>query len=311
MRNWNRILRSILAIGCWLCCGIAARAQEETRPTNSEVGYRLRVENQPFGRVEVSIDGDRRSYLIGRVVLPATRAGADKTALQPGSVLRGGSNGLAFSVGTGQALKLLPYPLASPTDSSEGRPLPRRQKFTPETCAIVTDLNARRSIFNDLLPAKGTIVRLQHAYNSLEAIPVGYTPSEQDVFVFQVKLPGNSEDVEFLQKRMEAMARVYASGAVARAKAEKRTIVSGTLTLRAQLPSGEPDPIVFVAYALDGDMIATQNTPPFSYGWDTRSVADGEYVVEVRGLNQQGRVLTRARALVVVQNRAVPASSSP
>jgi hypothetical protein len=129
------------------------------------------------------------------------------------------------------------------------------------------------------------------------------------VFVVSVALPppsslANQPDAwkAKVQARVEALAQSYAADMLFRARAARRKIVAGTLTLHAQLPANEPDPIAAVTYVIDGDVVAAQNVQPFTYAWDTRQVPDGEHVVEIRALSAGGGIITRARALVVVRN---------
>ena len=107
-----------------------------------------------------------------------------------------------------------------------------------------------------------------------------------------------------LQERVTALGQAYTTQSIARARQERRSIVSGTLNLKAKLPEGEPDPIAYVTYAIDSRMVSTQNVAPFTFDWDTRQTTDGEHVVEVRALNRNGHMITQKRALVVVQNKA-------
>jgi hypothetical protein len=123
--------------------------------------------------------------------------------------------------------------------------------------------------------------------------------------VFTVTLPSGPPQDAVL-KRIETLAQAYAAGAVARAKAERRTVASGILTLRAKLPTGEPDPIAAVTFSVEGDVVSAQNVPPFVYAWDTRRVPDGEYLVEIRALNGRAALISHARALVAVHNAATP-----
>jgi hypothetical protein len=168
---------------------------------------------------------------------------------------------------------------------------------------MVTDIPVDRSIFGSLIPPAGTVVRMQNPAGEPEPIPAGYSPSESDVFVLAVTLPkASAAGQKSVAERLETLGKMYAADSVTRARAAKRKVVSGTLTLQAKLPEGEPDPIEAVTYMANGELLAAQNTPPFSYAWDTRTVADGEHIVEIRAFNKTGRLITRVRALVVVQN---------
>lgn len=283
---------------------VKSAAQDDAPPAPSAASaetYRLRVENTRLGRVELSVDGGRTYRLVGRVLHPATAPGLDKTAKKSGLVLRGNGYGLAFSLAPNESVKLRPRPEAAGS----------RRSSTPENSAIVTNMEPKQGIFGDLLPPPAAPVRLQAGTRDTAPIPESYRPGEDDVFVFLVTLPAPNASApaewrKQVQDRIEASANRYAETAIARAQAEKRRIISGTLTLRAKLPAGEPDPITLVTYAVDGDFVAAQNTPPYVYTWDTTQVPDGEHVVEIRAHNARGVLLTRARALVVVHNTKAP-----
>lgn len=282
---------------------------------------RLRVENVQYGRVEVSSDAGAHYLLIGRVLRAAQVPAAEKTASTPGIVLRGGKDGLAFSVAPGQTLKLRPNadPLLAPPGKKPAKPS-KHPGLDPAT--IVTNLETGKGFFGDLLPPFRSAVRLQTGPNYLGSFSDSYAPTEEDVFVFLITLspstpadPNENEAKraaqrkETLRQRFEAMANAYAEGAVARAVKERRLVVSGKLTLNAKLPAGEPDPIAGVNYAVDGKVIMAQNVPPWSHEWDTKDVADGEHVVEVTALSSKGDFVTRARALIVVRNEVASGAS--
>lgn len=310
-------------LGALLCCLSLSlcRAQEApdapSLPVTDET-YRIRVQNVQYGRVEASVDGGAHYLLIGRVLRPATAPGLDKTAKARGLVVRSGTDGIAFSIAPNEVLRLRPR---SPSIKAvKGAKGVASKTFWPasETSAIVTNLNAAQDIFsNALLAPPKSAVRLQSEPRDLETFPEGYAPSEQDTFVLLVKLPlpkpapgapsaSDAERTETrkadVRQRIEAQGKQYADTAIARANAERRSVVTGMLTLRARLPKGEPDPITAVTYYVDGDMVAAQNVSPFTYAWDTTRVENGEHVVEIRALNSRASVITRARALVVVRN---------
>jgi hypothetical protein len=300
--------------------------------------YRLRVENTMFGRVEASVDEGAHYTLVGRVLQPVTTAIPDKTATTPGVVLRSVGEGLAFAVAPGQILKLRPgmktpntqhlntSTTQPPTPNARTPERPNAQSkiehsksknSAPEPAALRTDLEPKKRFFGEWLPPAGTTVRLQMGTRSPGPFPEGYAPGQEDVFLFLVALPlpapkagepapseeqRRKEYQQEIGKRLEALGQAYKEDALARARLEKRPVVSGYLTLRAKLPVGEPEPISAVTYAVDGDVVAAQNVMPFSYGWDTRRVPDGEHVVEIRALSQYATVISRVRALVFVQN---------
>lgn len=283
--------------------------------------YRLRVENIRYGRVEMSADGGEHYVLVGRVARPATKKATDKTAKTAGVLLRVSGNGLVFSVAPGRTLSLRPEQTpALPGDEPHGRHLP--PSFTADPSAILTNLSPDQGLFGDLLPPTSSPAYIQFGTSDLSSFPDGYALGDGDVFVFVVTLPtpksASSPSLTSIQpvqptlawknaatlKRIQTLGQAYEAGAVARARAEKRVVVSGTLTLRANIPAGEPDPVAAVTYLVDGDMIAVQNVAPYDYALDTHRFPDGEHVVEIRAVSGHSSLISKVRALIVVQNGA-------
>ena len=275
--------------------------------------YRLRVENSEYGSVALSVDGGRRYTLIGRVTRPASSGGVEREARTAGTVLRSGGNGLAFAVSLGQTLKLQPG-TAPAASARRGGPAASGS----EPAAIITNIAPRTGIFAELTPPAGTTVKLELDERLQRTFPTLYQPSQNDAFVFIVAPPGQEKgegprekgnappglpSFQELQERVVALGQAYTAQSIARARQEHRSIVTGTLNLKAKLPEGEPDPIAYVTYAIDSRMVSTQNVAPFTYDWDTRQSGDGEHLVEVRALNRNGHVITQKRALIVVQNK--------
>lgn len=287
-----------------VCSAVKLMAQPVT--DDGVPTYLLRVTNTLYAPVEMSVDGGKTFLVIGRVIRCATMVGADGAARQAGRVIRSGHEGVAISLGGKRILKLLPQPAVV--------------KARLEPWAIYTNIAEGKGIFGTLGPPVGTKVLLPL---SALKIAVSYSPQIGDVFEFTVdRMPPpsfepsaasrlNDWKVQIAQA-IQAMANDYAAGAVARAQAEHRLIVSGFLTLKAKLPEGEPDPIEFVRFLVDGTVVQLTNVPPFVYRWDTRSVADGEHAVEIDALDRNGKLITQASALIVVQNHpATSAASAP
>lgn len=312
-------LSLFFAVCLWLCAGLRSEAQQAARESAAASGgmetYRLRVENVLYGRVEVSLDRGGHSILIGRVLRPAAKMTSEPTATVVGTVLRGQSEGVAFCVAKGRVMKLLPA-LVSSSPTGWGK------RTIPWPVGIVTDMPRGKGLFADLVPPEGTTVRVIADTPREAAFAEGYTPTLDDVFVFHVRLPlpaaadgqtdAQREEAlrENVRVQMTALQKEYAAGAVARARKAGRKIVAGTLTLRALLPEGEPDPITAVTYLADDRFIAAQDTAPFVYRWNTRNVEEGEHVLEIRAVNRNARPVTQVRVLVVVQNNPPPPLTS-
>ncbi len=311
----------LLWAGLSLCLGGQTEAQISVRrpiPPLPKETYSLRVENVQYGRVEISLDRGVHRILIGRVMRPAAQATSDKAATVVGTIVRAQGDGLAFCVAPGRILKLLPA-------SAPGKPKGAGKKApAPGSAALLTDMTPSKGLLGDLLlPPTGTVVGAIADMPREAPFPSDYFPALEDVFVFHVRLPlpaanangqteGQREEVlaEAVRVQATALQKEYAAGAVARARAARRKVVSGILTLRATLPEGEPDPITAVTYMVDGQFTAAQDTAPFVYAWNTRNVEDGEHVVEIRAVNHDARPITRVRVLVVVQNTPSPAPTS-
>jgi hypothetical protein len=315
-RGSIRAIAPMLAALALLCARSASPVQAPAQPANAHAKpseapanaqaapvelYRIRIENALFGPVEVSADSGQNYALIGRVQQPATTTAADAAASTPGIVLRSGDDGMALAVAPRRILKVVSFALAHPPGGQRRRDLLVARKAEPD--AIVTDLPPGRAIFGRLRPPAGAVVRMQMGLPTLLEMPETYTPAESDRIVIVVSRPvADAARTGDVAERIKALAGEYAAESVYRARAARHEIVAGTLTLRARLPQDEPDPIVAVTYAVDGDIVAAQNTPPYSYAWDTRRVPNGEHVVEIRGLNAAGATLTKVKSLVVVRN---------
>lgn len=306
-----------------LCLGASAssRAQQQAAKDSALVStqetYSLRVENVVFGRVEISLDRGGHTILIGRVLHPAVQMTMDKAATVSGTVVRGQKEGLAFCVALRRVIKLLPALVPGKTVRFGKKAIP-----TSGPAGIVTDIPQGKGLFAGLVPPAGTPVRVIAETPRETPFPADYLPAIDDVFVFHIRLPlpaatngqtdAQREEAlrETVRVQVTALQKTYADGAVARARSAGRKVVTGTLTLRALLPEGEPDPIKSVSYFVDGRFIAAQDTAPFVYRWNTRNVEEGEHVLEIRAENRNNRPVTRVRTLVVVQNNPAPPATS-
>jgi len=298
----------LLATLLWSPASTGAQEIPPVAPDTVEVTshdtYRLRVENRQFGRVEVSVDCGEHFLLVGRVVKPATLAEPSKQALESGRIVRSSGDGIAFAVAAGQIVKILP-----------GSDLNIRTRTARS--AVVTDIKPRAGIFGEFCPPPGTSALLGSEKREWKSYPDGFAPTEEAVFGFVVILPSTQEaedgaksppDPERLarlaevRKRLTAVSEQYTGQAMTRARDNKRPVVSGVVMLRPKLPENEPEPITAITYSIDGDTVSAQTILPSTYGWDTSRVKNGEHVVEIRALSKYATVVTRVRALVMVNN---------
>lgn len=320
--NYSLLLHGTLLVFAligvlYLPCEAQQAPQDEVplapQRTLSREAYRIRVENMLQGSIRISVDGGLHYTLIGRVTRPATAVQADRNADMPGVVLRSSGDGIALAVNLGQTLKLRPDVPNGSSGKRGGTPAP------PEAGAILTSLAPRSGIFADLLPPHGAQVKMEIAPHTLRPFPTLYDPQQEEPVVIIVSRPdeatGNREqgtanpqlptlNLQLIEQRVTALGQTYLAQSLARAKQEHHPIVSGVLSLKAKLPQGEPDPINFVLYVVDNQIVSSQNVPPFQFEWDTRRETEGEHLVEVRALNRNSHVITSKRTLLVVQNKA-------
>jgi hypothetical protein len=240
----------------------------------------VRLSNTTLGPVEVSTDRGRTWHLIGRVVKPALERAPGAESTLP-AVARASGYGLAFGVGGGHQVRLLPDTAANRRDPS----------------AIVVNLPVGEGLFKELLPAAGT--RVQTLVGERAApLPTDYRPQDGDRLLLTA--PTGPAVGEGLQEIARKVAEKYRSAAVARLRAEKRKPTTGILSLNVSLAKG--DQAGAVTYYLNGAVIAIQNQGPFSLRVDTRRWGNGEHLLEVRALDQNGSTLTYRKVLLVVDN---------
>lgn len=266
-------MRVALACGCLLClpCPVAAKSEE---------AFRLRVTNTLHGAVEVSVDRGKSWALIARVNQAATENTSGATSSLP-VVLRASRHGLAFAVGNGRQIRLLP-------DS----PTARRDR-----AALLVNVSPDSALFQRLLPPEGSTVQ-QLVHQRPVALISGYVPQDGDMLLFTVTHSETPTD-KLAEVAREA-AEEYRKAALARLKARGGKPSSGVLTVVAKLAPGD-DPAA-VTFAFDGAVTAILNRAPYIVRVDTRDWTNGEHLIEVRAVDASGRVLTQTKHLLYVEN---------
>jgi len=68
--------------------------------------------------------------------------------------------------------------------------------------------------------------------------------------------------------------------------------------------------VVMARLSIEGETFGISNVSPFALSWDTRNVADGEYLVESEALSNNGAVLARTHTRVFVLNHKPAVASS-
>lgn len=82
--------------------------------------------------------------------------------------------------------------------------------------------------------------------------------------------------------------------------------VSGVVVLRANVTGA-----AYVAFRVDGQLVAVANTRPYTFNWNTASVPNGPHLVEVVAFDAHGNELSRERRTIVTSNLNAPQSSVP
>lgn len=277
-------LMVLMLISGSVCPAIAQDTVREA-PDLLPESYRLRIENIQYGRIEVTTDRGFTYHLIGRVLRAAEKPAPNSRSDERGVVLAVNEQGILFAPSISSTLKILPVNIS--------------KALKQDKSALLTDIPSSHVLFNDFAPPKNSPVGLDVGQGRMREFYLNYFPSFTDTFLLMVNTP----PLEGMVARFHDAAQQYEDGAVHRARANNRKVVSGLLTLRAKLPQGEPDPIHAVTYHLDGEILAAQNGVPPIYVFDTRKFRDGEHVIEIRALNKAAGIISRVRALVVFNNK--------
>lgn len=133
--------------------------------------------------------------------------------------------------------------------------------------------------------------------------------SSKGVTAFRLLLPQrNSAEARQVAR---SVADAYRMQLLARAQAGKLPLIRGLYTFSAN-PTGATG-TASARFSIEGQPRGFSNSPPFSLSWDTRLVADGEYLIQTEALNPNGDVLAATHRRVFVsnnQNRQAKESSS-
>jgi hypothetical protein len=277
--------RLVLSAALLLKVAASGGAQDSApTPDAPQAAFHLRIANTTHGAVQLSVDGGMSWLLVARVTRPVTSTapGAESSERL---VLRSNRYGMAFGAGNRRQIRVLPdIPVNAKTEG-----------------AILLNVPATAAVFKDFLPPSGTPVRIINGGRT-EALPLpeAYYPKDEDVLEFVS--PRTAATPEKLADYAKDAADFYLQRSLARLRASGKKPVTGTLLVTAKLkPGDQPNAVTFLH---EGQVAGIMNTSPFSMRWDTRAWKDGEHLVEVRALDKGGGILSRSKALVVVQNAA-------
>jgi hypothetical protein len=179
--------------------------------------YRIRIQNQPGGLVQVSLDGGKTWATVGRVKVAANArmVGFSAASYVPyGTVAATAVHGLriktgqaAIGIGKSQApliFSIVPRQYAKIPVGYGGH--------VPRSSGIITDIDAGRSIFRNFAPFVGNRVFLERR-RILEPLPEDYMPIINDVFVIVVTLPDDlPSEIVFENRVGGKVTAVYPDG---------------------------------------------------------------------------------------------------
>jgi len=106
-------------------------------------------------------------------------------------------------------------------------------------------------------------------------------------------------DADWRAGEVTVAERDYASRALALARAGKSVVTRGRLTFTAAAPDTHT---AFVSFYIDGQFGGVSNSAPYTFAWNTRSVPDGEYVIEALAQDSASQTLSSTRMKVWVDN---------
>lgn len=268
---------SMLAVICLLLLAFALPAVAQVE------AFRARIVLLPGGTVSLSTDGGARFTVIGRIVALPQRLSASKLPARSAAIL--GKGLWLIQHNETQSVGLAATGVQSPT-------------------ALRSDIPAESVFFRDF--GEGVSVRLLYQEGRLAySLPPGYRYRAGDVWVLQV-LAGDDAQAQAIRDAVTAALPDEAQDAirrsVLRAQKDKLPVVSGTLNLEVTARYAET--VRFVFFTVDGYPVGTSNVLPTIFRWDSTQVADGEYVLEARATDKDGREVALVRKKILVRNRA-------
>jgi hypothetical protein len=123
--------------------------------------------------------------------------------------------------------------------------------------------------------------------------------AKQGITAFRLRLasPSSARSVAFTNRAAEN----YLGD---RRKAVKRgelALVSGVISVESNAANNRA--VAWARLIVEGKPKGFTNAAPFTFSWDTRTVPDGEYLLETETLDSNGAVIATAQRRVFVGNR--------
>jgi hypothetical protein len=243
--------------------------------------FRARIVLLPLGTISISVDGGARYTTIGRVIsLPKRLMASQGTR--------------ASATRKSKGLWLLQH------SEKDGVELAAAGVVSPT--ALATDIPADGGLFRDFGANVSGRLMLQEGHVAY-SMPPGYRYKPGDVWVLQVLVADETQARsirEMVAAALPEESRAAIQRSLQRGNQANLPVVKGTLNLEVSARYAER--VKFVFFSADGYLTGTSNVLPTIFRWDSTQVADGEYVVEARAVDAEGRELALVRKRVLVKN---------
>jgi len=267
------VIAFLFAVQALACLSQPALAQVEA--------FRARIVLLPGGTVSISVDGGTHFTTIGRIIALPQRLSNSK--LPPRTAAFQGKGLWLLQHNETQSVGLAAANIQSPT-------------------ALRTDIPAESLLFRDY--GQGVSARLLQQEGLIAySLPPGHRYRVGDVWVLQVLV----QDEAHAQTIREAVAaalpnesREAIKRSIQRGEKANLPVVNGILNL--EVTARHSETVQFVFFTVDGYPLGTSNVLPTIFRWDSTQVADGEYVLEARAVDKDGREVALVRKRILVKN---------
>ncbi|MCS6949143.1 MAG: hypothetical protein NZ520_01645 [bacterium] len=258
-----------------LLCALPVLAQVES--------FRARIVLLPGGTVSISVDNGAHFTTIGRVLSLPQKINSSQLPARTATIQRKG-------------LWLMQY--------NEQHSIALAAAGVASVSALHTDIPPESVLFRPL--EEGASAQLLYQEGRIAfSLPPGYRYRVGDVWVLRVVAAdeGQAQRVrEVVAAALPGEGQSAVQRSLLRAEREKLPVVRGMLNLEVTARYAER--VQFVFLTVDGYPVGTSNVLPTIFRWDSTQVADGEYVLEARAVDTEGRELALVRRRVLVRNGA-------
>ncbi len=123
--------------------------------------------------------------------------------------------------------------------------------------------------------------------------------SKQGVTAFRLRLA--LADPVRAEASVRRATLLYAKDRLRAARRGELQLVSGVISVQANARNNQS--VAWARLLVEGHPKGFTNASPFAFSWDTRTVSDGEYLLETEALNSYGAMIATERKRVFVGNK--------